>query len=202
MYFRIALFLALIITSFEFFSQDNKTFRAYGSAGFNINQISGDSTAGFNYWGGKLGAGAYFMLSNKFSANLEINYSMRGASGDVFNELNQFKYNRAIQTNYIELPLILNYHDGNIARFGAGVAVSTLLNTKMWRNGKPITGEEVTGAYKPIDLSIVASVTFDIQKHFGANMRMMHSLIPANHRRSGEEDHYHITLSASALYYF
>jgi hypothetical protein len=33
--------------------------------GFTVNQISGDSVSGFNYWGYTGGLGTYFMLSDK-----------------------------------------------------------------------------------------------------------------------------------------
>ena len=183
-------------------SQEKKTFRGYANLGFNINQISGDSTSGFNYWGLRGGGGAYFMISNRLSANMEINYTMRGASGFVIDNFNVYRYHRQIITNYIEVPIILNYHDGNIARFGGGLVVSSLIQSSFYYNKVRNDAAELKGLFKTIDLAAVASVTFDIGKHFGANMRMTHSILPTNNPRPGEESQYHITLSAGGIYYF
>lgn len=200
--FRGFTLLFFLIYSIQYNAQEKNTFRAYTNLGFNINQISGDSMSGFNYWGLRGGGGAYFMISKKVSANMEINYSMRGASGFVIDNNNVYRYHRAIITNYIELPIILNYHDGNIARFGGGLVVSSLLNSTFLYNKVRSDDPALKNLLKPIDLGIVGSVTFDIGKHFGANMRMVHSILPANKPRPGEENYYHITLSANGIYYF
>lgn len=183
-------------------AQEKGTFRGYISSGFAVNQISGDSVAGFNYWGYTGGVGTYFMLSEKISANMEINYTMRGASGEQFNEFNQFVVHRTIHTNYIEIPFMINYHDHKIARFGGGLVVSNLISTTQWYNLKQVRNERTENYYKPIDLAFIASVSFDIKKHFGFNMRMIHSIIPTNRYHAGDENQYHLSLSARAIYYF
>lgn len=184
------------------FTQEKGTFRGYISSGFNINQISGDSVTGFNYWGFTGGVGTYFMISDKLSANLELNYSMRGASGESFNEVGAFIVHRTIHTNYIEVPVLLNYHDHKIARFGAGIVLSNLISTNQWYNEKQFTSDRITNFYKPLDIGFIASISFNIKEHFGFNMRMIHSILPANNPHPNEDDHYHITLSARGLYYF
>lgn len=183
-------------------AQEKGSFRGYISSGFTVNQISGDSVAGFNYWGFTGGLGTYFMISEKISANLEINYSMRGSSGEQFNEFNQFVVHRTIHTNYIEVPIMVNYHDHKIARFGAGIVLSNLISTTQWYNLKQVRNDRIENYYKPIDIGFIASVSFDIKKHFGFNLRMIHSIIPTNRFHAGDEDQYHISLSARALYYF
>jgi len=192
----------ILLFSSHLFSQEKGTFRGYVSSGFTINQISGDSVGGFNYWGYTGGFGTYFMLSNMFSVNMELNYSMRGSSGEVFDEFNQFVVHRTIHTNYIEVPVIFSYHDHKIARFGAGVVVSNLISTTQWYNLVQVKNERTTDYYKPIDIGFIASASFDIKQHFGFNMRMMHSIVPVNKYHAGSEDQYLITLSAKGIYYF
>lgn len=196
------LIISIFINSTSIFSQEKGTFRGYISSGFNINQISGDSVTGFNYWGYTGGVGTYFMISDKLSTNLEINYSMRGASGESFNEVGAFIVHRTIHTNYIEVPILLNYHDHKIARFGAGIVLSNLISTNQWYNEKQYTSDRIKNYYKSLDVGFIAAISFDIKKHFGFNMRMIHSILPANTVHAGEDDHYHITLSARGLYYF
>jgi hypothetical protein len=199
---NLILFLFLILLSITLLSQEKGTFRGYISSGFTINQISGDSVGGFNYWGYTGGLGTYFMISNKISANMEINYSMRGASGEQFNEFNQFMVHRTIHTNYIEIPVMINYHDHKIARFGAGLVVSNLISTTQWYNLRQVRNERTENYYKPIDLAFIASVAFDIKKHFGVNLRMIHSILPTGRYHAADEPQYHITLSGRVIYYF
>ena len=195
--------LSIVFLFFNYLiAQEKESFRGYVSSGFTLNQISGDSVGGFNYWGYTGGLGTYFMISDKISANMEINYSMRGGSGEQFNEFNQFVVHRTIHTNYIEIPIMVNYHDHKIARFGAGLVVSNLISTTQWYNLKQVRNERTENYYKPIDLGFIASVAFDIKKHFGFNIRMIHSIIPTNKFHAGDEDQYHITLSARGIYYF
>ena len=195
--------LSIVFLFFNYLiAQEIGSFRGYISSGFTLNQISGDSVGGFNYWGYTGGLGTYFMISDKISANMEINYSMRGGSGEQFNEFNQFVVHRTIHTNYIEIPIMVNYHDHKIARFGAGLVVSNLISTTQWYNLKQVRNERTENYYKPIDLGFIASVAFDIKKHFGFNIRMIHSIIPTNKFHAGDEDQYHITLSARGIYYF
>lgn len=191
-----------LLFSHVVFSQEKGTFRGYLSSGFTVNQISGDSVAGFNYWGFTGGVGTYLMLSQKISANMELNYSMRGASGEQFDEFNNFVVHRTIHTNYLEIPLMINYHDHKIARFGAGLAISNLISTTQWYNLRQVDNDRTQNYYKPIDLSFIASVAFDIKEHFGFNIRMLHSIIPTSRYHAGDEEQYHITLSARMLYYF
>lgn len=199
-------FISVVII-FLFFNsliaQEKGSFRGYISSGFTLNQISGDSVGGFNYWGYTGGLGTYFMISDKISANMEINYSMRGGSGEQFDPVtNNFVLHRTIHTNYIEIPAMVNYHDHKIARFGAGLVISNLISTTQWYNLKQVKNERTQNYYKPIDLGFIASVAFDIKKHFGFNIRMIHSIIPTNRFHPGDEDQYHITLSARGIYYF
>lgn len=197
----ILLFLTLICL-LELTAQDKGSFRGYVQGGFGINQMSGDSMAGFNYWGLRGGGGAYFMMTKNFSLNMDLNYVMRGASGEVYDQFNSYQYHRAIQTGYIELPLIVNYHDGNIARFGVGPVLNTLIHSSFYYNKRKANSDSTSSLLKRFDLGLVISVTFDIKKHFGFNLRMNQSLIPINNPRPTEENQYNNSLSANLIYYF
>lgn len=195
--------LIFILTHLDLHSQDKGTFRAYVQAGFNTSHISGDSVSGFNYWSFRGGAGAYFMISNRISANLEINYTMKGASGPVIGTASNITlYHRTIHNNYVEAPIMVQYHDGNIARFGAGFYLASQISNLSWYNKKANRSEEIQNLFNQLDIGVVGSVTFDIKKHFGVNMRMTHSIIPFNKPRPNEDDMYHINLSGSVIYYF
>lgn len=196
------LFSLFILISSPIFSQSKGTFRGYAQLGFSTNQISGDSMAGYNYWGVRGGGGAYFMMTKFLSANLEINYVMRGASGDVYDIFNQYLYHRQIRMQYIEVPLLINYHDGNIARFGLGPVLSTLMSSSFYYNKKEVDNATTQSLLKTLDLGICASVSFDIKKHFGINLRMNQSILPINNPRPGEENQYNNSLSLNGMYYF
>lgn len=197
------LIVTLLILSQTLYGQQG-TFKGYVTAGTNLSQIEGDSVAGFNKWGFVGGIGTYFMFLPKFSANLEINYSQRGASGVVYDESNQGLYHRTIYTDYIEVPIMVNYHDKNIAKFGAGVVVSSLLNTSQRYNHVLIDANEgrVKDVYKDMEVGMVFSATFNILRHFGFNMRFVHSVMPINKNNLYGEDQFHSFLSVRGMYVF
>jgi hypothetical protein len=181
------------------------TFRFFVAGGPSTYQIEGDSVSGFRQFGINAGIGAYFMPINKFSVNMELNYAMRGASGTVYDDYVVSKYKRTLSTNYIEAPIYISYHDKQYASFGLGVVLGGLTNASWtYENnaGDSVRTLDASNYYNPLDISMIATATIYIQKHFGINLRFIHSVVPANKKEAKIEDQYHSTLSARFMYIF
>ena len=200
--FLIAFFIFIVIKLNAQYEFDQGTFRFYVSAGLNTSQMGNDSLGGFNKWGPTVGIGGYFMISDHFSTNLEINYTMRGARGYVFDEFNRSRlYHRYIGLDYIEAPIFLSLHDRNRASIGAGVVLASLIQSSQALNWKNI--DEITPLkYKPIDIGFLLNANLYFKEQFAFNLRFTHSLVPANESHPDYANHYHSVLSVRGIMMF
>lgn len=175
------IFLALLIPVLTFSQNDiekesfrdaGSLFKAYVVAGFNLTQIDGDNSGGYNNIGANGGVGVFVNYSDKFSNSLEITYSMRGAKRNLVKPQTTpgtFFY----QADYIDIPLLFNYHDFKIAIFQAGFSYSQLVRSKFVRNNVPISTENLY----TWNIDLVAGVTFLIKDHWGVNFKYNYSLL-------------------------
>lgn len=86
-------------------------------AGFNMTQVDGDRMAGYYNFGFNGGVGAFAKIGKRFSISMELLYNMKGAKS----QLNYAKINaRYITLDYADIPVMFNFHDKQIAIFGAG----------------------------------------------------------------------------------
>lgn len=145
-------------------------------AGFNVTQVDGDDLTGYHKFGANVGAGAYIRLPKNLSVSFEILYSQKGSkSSSVEKDIIGGKYKLIL--DYIDVPLMFNYHDKEIAIFGAGISVNNLIRYKQTFTGasKPPDQE-----YKRIGIDGVMSVTFLIKGKIGVNMRYSYSMAKIN----------------------
>lgn len=156
----------------ESFQDKNRLFRGYAVAGVNFTQVDGDNSGGYNNIGANFGGGVFVTYTKKFSNSLEITYSMRGAKSKAFkspNTLGTFTY----AMDYIDIPLMFNYHDFKIAIFQAGFSYNQLVRGKYQGNPIPASTENI---YK-WNIDAVVGVTFLIKDHWGINFKYNYSLL-------------------------
>lgn len=191
--------------------KDDRVFRAYIPLGFNASQMHGDDLAGFKKFGLNAGIGTHVMFNDKWSASMEILYSMRGASSHLIIK-DEYTDWRKIRLDYAEVPILFNYHDKDIAIFGLGIALGTKVRYKedLVQNGMPIDTlyNNIPGGdpYKLLDIAGVANVTFLIKNMFGINLRYLMSFTntgtiefpESNLKKKG---HIHQVASVRLIYY-
>jgi len=218
------IYLLLLIIPVLTFSQDtenekvsfkkkDRLFLGYAAAGFNLNQIDGDRSAGYNNIGANVGIGAFITYSKKFSNSLEISYSMKGAKSS-FNYRKSHPGYFSYQMDYIEIPLLFNYHDFKVAIFHIGASYSNTIRTKFM-----IQQSNVLIPYHTWNLDMVVGFTFLIKEHWGLNFKYNYSMLnnlkngsnrgnlisqPAKNSSStnGILNWYHNTLTFRAMYIF
>lgn len=150
-------------------------FRPFISAGFNAAQVDGDDLAGFNKFGFIGGIGTFIMLPKNVSVGMELLYSQKGSRSTKRNphpEFNKFK----LKLNYIELPLMLSYHDRNRAIFSLGIIINTLASYDEVRFGTNFSDSVSFTPYKTISTDIMGSVSFYFIPKLGINLRFAYSL--------------------------
>ncbi len=163
-------------------SSEFTVFRAFVPVGFNTSQIHGDDLAGFKKFGLNAGIGAHVMFTKNWSASIEILYSQRGASSHLVVK-ESFTDWRKIKLDYIDLPILFNYHDKDIAIFGLGVTIGTKVryDETLVQGGEVIDTlySDVPGGdpYNTFDIAGTANVTFLIKNKYGINLRYTHSFI-------------------------
>lgn len=102
----ILLFCAIFTTDLSAQSR----FKAGVVAGFNVCQIRGDDTGGFNKFGLVGGVRAITILQEKMDVSMELLYSQRGSRA---NSTEQTRLGRDVEIdlNYVEVPVLFNYKD-------------------------------------------------------------------------------------------
>lgn len=144
-------------------------------AGLNVAQIFGDY--GFNHFGFSGGPKLDWRFSRKFSFSPEVIYNMKGAAkypdvakGDY--------YSFSVDLDYIEIPLLFNFHFGVKHRFSLefGPAIGFLVRQKAYENGVAINTTN-TG-FNIYDISLVAGFYYYLPKGFALNFRYMNSIAP------------------------
>lgn len=88
-------------------------FQGAGIVGMTMSQIDGDNLFGFNKLGLSAGIKVRFNLKSKLDGNVELLYSQRGSSTNLFRRDAQ---DDIISINYFELPIYLSINDWYIEK--------------------------------------------------------------------------------------
>ncbi len=154
-----------------FFKNNKNLFRAYVVAGANFTQIDGDNAGVYSAIGANAGVGVFVTYTKKFTNSLEITYSMKGAKLNLINPKGTSAPFRH-QMDYIDIPLLFNYHDFKVAIFQAGFSYSQLIRSKSEFRNAAIEPD----LYK-WNFDFVAGVTFLIKEKWGLNFKYNYSIL-------------------------
>lgn len=86
----------------------SQSFNGGVQAGLAVSQIAGDGMSGYNKAGIQAGFFVNYKLQEKLSVQMELAYIQKGSARAENIETGESQYLRRL--NYIELPLILQYH--------------------------------------------------------------------------------------------
>ncbi|MDX2002241.1 MAG: outer membrane beta-barrel protein [Chitinophagales bacterium] len=149
--------------------------------GVNGSQVYGDDISGYRKFGANTGAAAFIRLPKNFSVSFEILYNMKGSRAGSTEVVFDTVYDYKLILDYIDVPVLINYHDKKRAIFGVGLAYTNLVRYKELRNNKPFEYPEGS-PYKPRGMEIVGSVSFIFAKHYAVNIRYNHALLDITNR--------------------
>lgn len=170
-------------------------FKALFIAGMNLSQIDGDNQAGFIHPGAHIGIGALVKFHRNVSASIEIVYGMKGAT-QKFNPINvQDSVGNSVagvyrfkqQWDYIQIPLMLNFHDKKLVMASLGLSLNYLIRNKLDFEAYDNLGNATNSLYgleqslarnpRRFDLGGVLAFQFLIKKVFGIGARFEYSFI-------------------------
>lgn len=200
--FWCAFFIPTLVLAQTEKSNDKQLFVGYVAGGMNISQIGGDRIAGYRKVGGNAGVGTFIMYKPFFSNSIEIAYSMRGAQS-TFKNNNPMSFKKFV-FDYVEIPVLFNYHEEKIAIFQAGFTLGRLVRYDLYDpNSLLFTDDKL----KKWDISATVGAIFLIKEKIGIGVKGNFSLnslwkLPDASSRARRGGWYHNSLSFRFMYMF
>jgi hypothetical protein len=170
--YRFFIFLLLIFLPFINSAQNIKGGLI---AGFNITQVDGDEEYGYHKVGLNVGALAIVPFGKKFSASLETIYNQKGSyQSPLFADSLSGEYKLIL--NYLEVPVLFNYTDKDVIKFGVGFSWGRLVQFKEWQHGNRINWTTPYGPYKVSDTDVLLDVQFKLFTGLYFDLRYAYSV--------------------------
>ncbi|WP_417365655.1 porin family protein [Flavobacterium beibuense] len=155
---------AAAIMAFGFASQA-QDIKFGAKAGVNFSTLSGADGDVSSRTGFHVGAVAEVKLTEQFSIQPEILYSMQGADQEATEEFMGVTYNyeSSLKLGYINVPVMAKYYLMEGLSIEAGPQVGFLLSAKEEYNVEGESGEEdVKDSVSSIDFGLAGGVSYDL----------------------------------------
>jgi Outer membrane protein beta-barrel domain len=147
--------------------------------GVNGSQIDGDNRSGYNQPGFMVGIGTAFPINDKWSFEPEMLFSQKGSRTSTEETDEKGLPLIRFRLNYVELPLIVNYHLSDFWIFCGGLHANLLINAKA-DAGDNREYQEDTKNWKTFDMGSSLGLELRPYQWFAFNMRLSYSLLAAN----------------------
>ena len=146
--------------------------------GFSTSQVGGDNLAGFNKAGLLIGTYGNKSISELLSFQMEITFIQKGSNNPKMNDSEHSNYLKEdISSSYIEVPLLLQYHQSNKLKIEGGVQLAYLINGYY----NDINGEIPTYSVNPFrknDFGLLLGIDYKYSKNISLNTRLSNSILP------------------------
>ena len=146
--------------------------------GLSTSQVGGDNLAGFNKAGILAGAFANTPISELLSFQMEMTYIQKGSNNPKMNDAEHSNYLKEdISSSYIEVPLLLQYHQSNKLKIEGGVQLAYLINGYY----NDINGEIPTYSVNPFrknDFGLLLGIDYKYSENISLNTRLSNSILP------------------------
>ncbi|MCH8318059.1 MAG: PorT family protein [Bacteroidetes bacterium] len=175
------LFIILILQIYH--SATAQNFKGKIILGINGSQVDGDRLSGYDKPGILFGAGTEYLLNENVGLQGEILFSQKG-SKSTKKDLVYF----ILRINYLEIPLLLNYHL-SIPSIGtktgtssglllqAGISFDYLISAKL-DDGDGFADRQET--LKNFDYCYNIGFGYDVTENINLNIRFTYSILPIN----------------------
>lgn len=166
--FFFLLFLTFTISN----STTAQNFRGLTVLGINGSQVDGDRLSGFNKPGLLFGSGVEYLFNENVGLQSEILFSQKGSKSTDKNPV-YFVF----RINYLEIPLLLNYHTSNGLLFQAGISFDYLISAKL-DDGAGFVDQKKP--LKSFDYCYNIGFGYDVTENINLNIRFTYSILPIN----------------------
>ena len=146
--------------------------------GLSTSQVGGDNLAGFNKAGLLAGAFANTPISELLSFQMEITFIQKGSNNPKMNDAEHSNYLKEdISCSYIEVPLLLQYHQSNKLKIEGGVQLAYLINGYY----NDLNGEIPIYSVDPFieyDFGLLLGIDYKYSEKISLNTRLSSSILP------------------------
>lgn len=168
--------IIIVLLLFSFNTIQSQEFYAGPIVGSAFTQVDGDSYAGFNKVGLRLGGFVGRRIWNDWQVQLEIMYVQKGSKHTPDVEAGDYE-DYELKLNYIEIPLMLRYNFDKFSIEG-GLSYGSLLSNEEFEDG--ISFENIP-QYEPVqfkdyEIATQFGASYHINKRLKANIRFSYSL--------------------------
>ena len=171
-------FTTLLFCGFISISIQGQNFGGGMLVGISSSQVGGDNLAGFNKAGLLVGAFANTSISELLSFQMEMTFIQKGSNNPKMNDVEHPNYRKEdITSSYIEVPLILQYHQSSKLKIEGGVLLAYLINGYYNDlNGKiPIY---TVNPFIQYDFGVLLGINYKYSKNISFNSRVSNSILP------------------------
>jgi hypothetical protein len=154
--------------------------------GLSTSQVGGDDLGDFNKAGLLVGAFANISISELLSFQMEMTYIQKGSDNPKMNDADHPNYLKEdISSSYIEIPLLLQYHQSNKLKIEGGLLSAYLIDGYYNDlNGKlPIY---TVNPFIKYDFGLLLGIDYTFPNKLSLNTRLSNSILPI-----GAEDYNH-----------
>ncbi|MBT3621641.1 MAG: PorT family protein [Flavobacteriales bacterium] len=171
-------FALLLCCGFLALSSQAQNFGGGVILGFSTSQVGGDNLAGFNKAGLLIGAYGNKSISELLSFQMEMTFIQKGSNNPKMNDAEHSNYLKEdISCSYIEVPLLLQYHQSNKLKIEGGVQLAYLINGYY----NDIDGEIPTYSVNPFikyDFGLLLGIDYKYSENISLNTRLSNSILP------------------------
>ena len=157
--------------------------------GLSTSQVGGDDLGGFNKAGLLAGVFANKSITPLLIFQMEMTYIQKGSNNPNMNNSEHLQdYEKPdISSSYIEIPLLLQYHQSEVLKIEGGLLSAYLINGYYKdESGKmPIVNGNPFIKY---DIGLLIGMDYKFSENLSLNTRISNSILPI-----GEEDYNHTT---------
>jgi hypothetical protein len=178
-------FFILIFISAVYSCDAQQRFRAGAKLGLSTSQVDGDTYSGYNKAGVDGGIFVNSKLTTKWTAQMEMIFIQKG-SKHVGNRDNGDYSDYLLQLNYIEVPVLFQYHMKKIS-VETGLSFAYLINEREYNTFQELTGLR---PHSKIDGDYDLGFTYTIFKNLDINWRYSYSFLSIRNYVSGAKRWY------------
>ncbi|MCX6231616.1 MAG: outer membrane beta-barrel protein [Bacteroidetes bacterium] len=178
--------------------------------GMNATQIDGDEIYGYHKFGLNIGVGGIFPYNKYWSLSIETIFNQKGSyQNDPIQPNDSLKPYYNIRLNYLEVPVLIHYHDKGGITFGLGFSWGRTVGIEEIQYGKKVETTTLAGPYKRDDLDVLVDFRIKIWQKLKFNFRYAYSVLPIRTRiytnsihQTWERTQYNSMLTIRLIYIF
>ena len=179
-------FTLLLFCGFLAISSNAQRFGGGVILGLSTSQVGGDDLGGFYKAGLLVGAFANTSISELLSFQMEMTFTQKGSNNPNMNDYKHKDYSQEdISSSYIEIPLLLQYHQSNKLKIEGGLLSAYLIDGyyndsygKIEYNNAP--------PFIKYDFGLLLGIDYKFSDKLSLNTRLSNSILPI-----GTEDYNH-----------